>query len=294
MDADGFFTVCKDSETSYCRLWEVLDHALNDSFLDRLTSLLGQCHDVGNHGADTDVSSWFEEIVNRSGRYAPAIGYFEKTRVLTNQQSSTAGTLRVFSTGFKIVLCVVREDDDTNAIIFLARASSPVECRVECIDCTDARKGHVDNVTVPEAVFAKSVLIPLCKHIENVGCCWLCSVKSGFCSEIHPANVSRVDTVPVDQLHNRHGAHRCRIFVDIRNSHSFQTESFVQLSIVCSAHFCEVTHVHVQAWKVNRNIINPNVDHAYPAILAYLYAGSSLSTHKSTYRRSGAVPSRLA
>ena len=138
------------------------------------------------------------------------------------------------------------------------------------INCSNAGKGHVDNVTVSEAINAKSVLIALCKHIENVGSCWFCSIKSRFSTEVHSSDISWIDSITVDEAHDGHRSHSCGIFVDVRNGHCFQTKALVEFTVVCASHFSKITHVHIQTREMYRNIINSNVDHVVAPILVYL------------------------
>ena len=141
---------------------------------------------------------------------------------------------------------------------------------MESINGSNASKGHVDNVTVSEAINAKTVLIALCKHVENVGGCWFCSIESRFSTEVHSSDISWIDSVTIDKAHNGHRTHGCSIFVNIGNGHCFQTKALVEFTIVSASHFSKITHVHVQTWEMYCNIINSNVDHDDAPILVYL------------------------
>ena len=98
MHTDTFLAMCKDSKASDSRFWKMLDHTVDDAFLERLTGLLGECHNIGNDRAEADISAWLEEIVNRCRRNTPAVRDFEQTWVSSNQQCTTTCSLRVFST----------------------------------------------------------------------------------------------------------------------------------------------------------------------------------------------------
>ena len=208
--------------------------------------------------------------MNGCCRNTPTIWNFKETRILANQQRTATRTLCIFATGFEIVFGIIRENNDANTVILFARTGSPVECCMKCIDCTDASKGHVNNIAVSETVISKTVLIALCKHIENVCSGWFRTIQCRFSTQIHPTNIPRIDAISIDKTHDGHSTHRCSIFVNIRDGHGLQAQPFVQFSIVCPAHFCEVTHVHVQARKMNCHIVNPNVDHTLPPNFAYL------------------------
>ncbi len=120
MHTDAFLTMCKDSKASNSRFRKVLDHTVNNAFLERLAGLLGECHDIGNHRAKADISTWLEEIVDRCRRNTPTVRDFEQTWVSSNQQRTTTCSLRVLSARFQSILRIVRKDDYSDTIVFIA------------------------------------------------------------------------------------------------------------------------------------------------------------------------------
>ena len=129
---------------------------------------------------------------------------------------------------------------------------------MESINRSNACKGHVHHVACLEAVVSKAFSVPLRQHVNDVGRRWFGAVKSGFGPEVHSPNGSRVKPVSVDELHDGHGAHGCRVFVNVRDGHGLQTEAFAELPVVRSTKVGKVLHVHVQTWKMNGDVVNSN------------------------------------
>ena len=84
------------------------------------------------------------------------------------------------------------------------------------IDRSNASKGHVNDVTGLEAIASKAFGVPLGQHINDVSCRGFGSVKRRLRSQIHSSYGSRVEPVAVDELHDSHGSHGGRVFVDVR------------------------------------------------------------------------------
>ena len=144
---------------------------------------------------------------------------------------------------------------------------NPVKGCMECIDCTDAGKGHIHHIAIPETFTAVSLFIPLSKHIDDVGCSGFRSIKSRFSPQVHSPNRVWIQTIPINDLHHCHGTHGCSVFVNIGNGHCFETQSFVEFTKVSATQFSKIPHVHVQTGEMNCDIVDT-------------YAGLTVCSHQ--------------
>ena len=129
---------------------------------------------------------------------------------------------------------------------------------MQSVHRTDACEGHVNDIAGLETIFAKSLGVALREHVHNVGRCWFCSIQCRFRTEVHATNGSRIEAVPVDELHDGHGAHGGGVFVNVWDGHGFKAEPLVQFSIIGSPKVCKVLHVHVKAGEMNGDVVNAN------------------------------------
>ena len=97
MHADLFLTVCKNAKFSNGGGWQVTDHPVQKALFYRLTGLLCKLQNVGYHGANGDLTSRLEEIVDRGGGDADTIRDFKQSRVSSNQQGAATSALGVLS-----------------------------------------------------------------------------------------------------------------------------------------------------------------------------------------------------
>ena len=235
----------EDDVILLARLGQNLQDSLQQAASQLLTGLFGEVEDVFDDGLDFDLAAWLEEVVNGHRRDSPDVWDLDEARIVADQNRASTGSLGVLTSGAEVILRIVSEDDDSDAVLVFAPARDPIEGIVHGIDGADAGEGQVDDVAITEAIHAEACLVALLEHIHDVSRRRLGAIEGGFRTEIEATDLRWLEAVAVDQASAGIGAHRRGVLVHIGDCHRSEAQSLVQFTIVRAAEFGEILHVEV-------------------------------------------------